>query len=502
MKKIIHLILTILSFINICLFFSMKPIWFFVNQEIEGNTLWSKLIFGILIIIFVINLILLLKVKVFKLRHLLMSIPVIIFTGLNIYLIYMLGSEKNIIFRNLLPLLPSFVIIILLALLAQTKYKLNTLLNCVIVIAIGLVVFVPKLNLQPIKITSGPNFSYADDDLVVVWTTNVKGTGFVEVGTGDDLEVITSSENGIMDGNSTHFKVVVSDIKDGDTIRVGSKKIKAYYQNNVVYGNTAYSDYLKYDDTRNNDEISFYVLSDIHERKGIYSKFLSGDDYDFLVFNGDVLSSVDNQKLIVSQFLNPITKNIVKPFFFTRGNHETRGADARLLDDYLPIGSRYYYTFTYGSVFFIVLDTGEDKEDNHIEYGGLADFEAYRQEETVWLKSVTESKEYEGYKYIIAISHIPLLQDEAFPYKEEWMNLLSQMQADVLLSGHTHKAEIIKTEVIPVVIGGGYVNANSGYEALKVSISDTLKIDIVTEEGKVRQSLELEQQCKYNKEVK
>ncbi|MEX1377822.1 MAG: metallophosphoesterase [Eubacteriales bacterium] len=493
MKKIIHLLLTILSFLNICLFYSMKPIWFFVNQEIDGNPMWSKLIFGILIIIFIINLFILLKVKVFKLRHLLMSIPIIIFIVLNIYLIYMLGAEKNIIFRNLIPLLPSFVIIVLLALLAQTKYKINTLTKCAIAIAIGFVIFVPKLNLQPIKITSGPNFSYSGDDLVVVWTTNVKGAGFVEIGTGDDVEVITASENGIIEGNTTYFKVVVSDIKDGDTFRVGSKKIKEYFQNNVVYGGTCYSDYLKYEDTRDNDEISFYVLSDIHERKDVYSKYLDGYDYDLIVFNGDVLSSVDNEKLIVSEFLSPVTNNTTKPLFFTRGNHETRGADVRILDDYLPMGDRYYYTFTYGSAFFIVLDTGEDKEDGHIEYGGLADFEAYRQEETAWLESVVESKEYEGYKYIIAISHIPLIEDEAFPYKQEWMELLSQMRVDVLLSGHTHKAKIIETESIPLIISGGYADANSGYEALKVSIGDSLKIDIVTENGEIRDSLIIQQ---------
>ena len=493
MKKIIHVFVTILSFVNLCIFYSVRSIWFFVNQEIDGNPIWSNLIFFVLLIIFIVNLLLLIKVKVLKFRHLLMTIPVLIFIGVNAYLIYMLRSEKHIIIRNTIPLIPYFVIVVLLGLLIQTKYKFNRLIKSVLAITICMVIIIPKLNLQPVKITSGPNFSYVDDELVVIWTTNVKSTGLVEVGQERDLKKVTSSENGIINGNSTHFKVVLSDIKDGDVIRVGSQKIKAYYQNNVVYGKTAYSDYIVYEDTRDNPITSFYVLSDIHERKDVFDKYLNDEDYDFMVFNGDIISSIDEEELIISEFLEPITNDEVKPFYFVRGNHETRGADARVLDDYLALkDNKYYYTFSYGPVFIIVLDTGEDKLDNHIEYGGLADYNNYRQEQTRWLESVVEEKDYEDYEYIIALSHIPLLKDDAFPYKEEWMSLLSEIQVDVLLSGHTHKSEIIETESIPIVIGGGYINSNSGYEGIKVLVGETLVIDVIDEDGKIQKSFQVQ----------
>lgn len=489
MKKIIHFLLTILSFINICLLYSLRPIWFFVNQEINGDPIWTRLIFLVLIVVFLTNLILLFKLKEFKFKHLLLGILSIVFLGLNIFLISQLGSEKHIVIRNVLQLIPVFVFTALLLLLVQTKYKLSALPKVIMALVMVAIFIAPQLDWQPIRITSGPNFTYVDDQLVVMWTTNVKSTGFVEVGEEGDFERVVTSEHGIIDGNTTQFKVVLPNIEDGDLIRVGSKKIKSYYQNNVVYGKTAYSEYIAYEDTRRKSEIGFYVLSDIHERKEIYGKYLDKEDYDFVIYNGDIISSIDSEELIVSEFFEPITTNTkVKPFYFTRGNHETRGADSRLLDEYLALkDNKYYYTFTYGPVFFIVLDSGEDKADDHIEYGGLADYESYRQEETDWLKSVVEAKDYADYEYIIAISHIPLLEDVEFPYKKEWMDLLSEMSADVLLSGHTHKAELIKTESVPIVIGGGYADSKGGYEGIKVSVDgEGLTIDIVTEDGDIR----------------
>ena len=492
MKKIIHYIITALSFLNLIIFMSARPIWFFINQEAGGSSLVSYSIFGIIIVLFLLNILLLFKVKNFKFKHILLAIPTLIFMGLNVYLIYMMGSEKNTIVRNLLPMIPVFIIIILLAILVQKKYKLNIWVKAILALAVFFIVLFPQLNLQRIKITSGPNLTYVNDELVVIWTTNVKSTGFAEVQTKDGIKRYVSSENGIIDGNTMHFKVSIPDIEDGDIIRVAGKKIKAYYQNNVVYGKTVYSDELIYNDTRENSEVSFYVLSDIHERKDVYDKYLKNDDYDFVIFNGDLLSSVDDEKLIISEFLEPIT-DIEVPFYFSRGNHETRGADSRVLDDYLALeDNRYYYTFTYGSIYFIVLDSAEDKEDSHIEYAGLADFESYRNEETQWLESVVNGKEYEDYEYVIAVCHIPLTEDEKFPYKEEWMYLLSQMSADVLISGHTHKAEFIETERVPIIIGGGYTEANSGYEALKVSAGKQLIIDIITEDGTVRESYSID----------
>ena len=55
------------------------------------------------------------------------------------------------------------------------------------------------------------------------------------------------------------------------------------------------------------------------------------------------------------------------------------------------IRDRFYYTFRHGPAFFVVLDCGEDKPDNDIEYSGLADFDRYRATAADWLKENDEA---------------------------------------------------------------------------------------------------------------
>ena len=80
------------------------------------------------------------------------------------------------------------------------------------------------------------------------------------------------------------------------------------------------------------------------------------------------------------------------PILFTRGNHETRGVFADSLGDYFPgRDGRFYGIYRYGDVCILLLDCGEDKPDDHAEYNGLADYDAYRAEECAWLKKAVRS---------------------------------------------------------------------------------------------------------------
>ena len=96
-------------------------------------------------------------------------------------------------------------------------------------------------------------------------------------------------------------------------------------------------------------------------------------------------------------------------FFFVRGNHETRGPNARTLMTYFPHPSgKNYYSFNHGDVHFIILDSGEDKPDTHPVYAGIVDFDNYRTEQAEWLKKDINSEEFKKAKYKIAVYHIPL----------------------------------------------------------------------------------------------
>lgn len=486
----------------------MKPIWFFVNKEVGGFDL-ALIIWGLLLVFCIYTVVLLrqhvlLPVRRLKVIHILMSIVwTVIFTFLNNYLYMELGSEQHIVMRNIKQVSPILLLSVLVIsiVIFYPKWKLSRNFKISSLIAlVSLTTLLFGISYESkIEITSGPYIQYVEEDaFAVMWTTNVNSTGYLEYGVDEDsLEKLEMSEHGLVQGNTKVHKVIVSEMTEGMIFRVVSTDIKDYLQNNIVYGKTVYSDFIGYEDNKNDEDTSFYVLSDVHERNDIYDKYLSKGDFDFLFLNGDILSSIDSEEIIVDHMLKPISDHTTgfKPFYFTRGNHETRGKASRVLSDYLALpDGRYYYTFTYGPVFAVVLDTGEDKLDDHEEYGGLADFEGYREKETEWLEGVVTSKEYQESEYVIAFSHVPLnsyddSQKNPLSMNEtKWIELLSDMSIDLLVSGHTHASEFIEASdeiPFPIVVGGGYVESDQGYEAIKITADDELLVEIVNEDGVV-----------------
>jgi len=487
----------------------MKPIWFFVNQEVGGFNL-ALIIWGLLLV-FCIYTVVLLRQHILKpdgrlnVVHVLMtSVWTVIFTVLNNYLYTMLGSEQHIVMRNIKQISPIFLVSVIVVWIVIFYPKWNLSRNVKVSSMIAIICLTTLLfgisYDSKIEITSGPYIQYIDDDaFAVMWTTNVNSTGYLEYGVDEEsLEKLEMSEHGLVQGNTKVHKVIVPEMTEEMIFRVVSTDIKDYLQNNIVYGKTVYSDFISYEDNKSKDNTSFYVLSDVHERNDIYDKYLSKGDYDFLFLNGDILSSIDSEEIIVDHMLKPISDYTTgfKPFYFTRGNHETRGQVSRELSDYLALpDGRYYYTFTYGPIFAVVLDTGEDKLDDHEEYGGLADFETYREKETEWLEGVVASKAYQESKYTVAFSHIPLdsydIDAEVTHLsltEDRWVELLSEMSIDLLVSGHTHASEFIEASdeiPFPIVVGGGYVESDQGYEAIKITADDELLVEIVNEEGVV-----------------
>src|SRR5699024_8608909 len=98
---------------------------------------------------------------------------------------------------------------------------------------------------------------------------------------------------------------------------------------------------------------------------------------------------------IVQHLIEPCTAIFASeiPFIMSRGNHETRGAFRREFKQYFSYPTnKYYFSFKQGPVYWVVLDTGEDKPDDHPVYGGVVDFDSYRQEQVDWLTKVVTSE--------------------------------------------------------------------------------------------------------------
>jgi predicted phosphodiesterase len=199
------------------------------------------------------------------------------------------------------------------------------------------------------------------------------------------------------------------------------------------------------------DGIQFFAISDIHDYKSAAVKSASyyGDKLDFLIVAGDISSFIPRQYAL--DFINKVAFDVTKgtrPVIYARGNHETRGNASGDLHRYVGAdGANYYYSFRLGSLWGIVLDMAEDKEDANWEYYGAADYESYREKELAYLDSILERADSEfnapDVQYRIAISHVTTAftgADRTFAdVFKAYNERLNQMNLDVMISGHRHK---------------------------------------------------------------
>ena len=116
-----------------------------------------------------------------------------------------------------------------------------------------------------------------------------------------------------------------------------------------------------------------------------------------------------------------------------------------------------------GPIFFVVLDTGEDKEDSHKAYSGLNAFDSYRDEQTSWLKEVIQRDDFRHAPFRVVLTHIPLYgpgkDHGSIDSQKKWGQLLNDGKIDLHLSGHIHRPSVTEPQAgvhdYPIFVGGG-----------------------------------------------
>lgn len=246
-------------------------------------------------------------------------------------------------------------------------------------------------------------------------------------------------------------------------------------------------------------DIRIYHMADIHYRFDLGQKLAApiAGEIDLLILNGD-FGEVENfgHCTAVAAFVGEISGGAI-PVVFVRGNHDTRGRLAPFYPDYFPAnGKETYFTFTAGPLRGIVLDCGEDKPDDHPEYGGVNAFEAFRRRETAWLSALPADG-----RFTFAVSHICPAQPDKTPggafdiedaLYRRWNDELARLGVRFMLCGHMHKAYILekndpaslRPHTYPAVVGsaaervgdawvlqGAYLTLADGF--LTVRFTDT-----------------------------
>ena len=308
----------------------------------------------------------------------------------------------------------------------------------------------------PMVIDDGEGYS-------VVFATSAPGTGYIEYEYEGEEYCVYDSTQGKIRGDSTvhHIRVPYEHL-NGNDYRVGSMRVFEVYGYGGRNGRTVTSETYTFTPVTG-DTQDYLCISDWHIRfDRAYDAISYVGDYDAVLLMGDAAASIEREKDVaeyIVEFGGKLSGG-EKPVVYLRGNHETRGEYASELARSLGM-EEFYYEMKMGDYRFIVLDSGEDKNDDHPEYGSLVAYEQYRKEMADWLDTL----EADGSKTIVlchspsvGLPHGKYVDEPEDELRARIFAKLDELGASVLISGHSHECYLNLNDGSETMLGELYIN--------------------------------------------
>lgn len=350
----------------------------------------------------------------------------------GVYLLYLKKSLYNAAFFILVPFLAVFY--------PALKGKMRKVVSAAVIAAVSItaVCFIfpvgsYEITCDPTVIDNGKNYS-------IVFSTSDFGTGYVEYSyNGKDYKVYDNNAGRLNSDSEIHSVNVPYEHLDNNTYKIGSVRVFEQYSYGSRTGKEVVSEEYSFNAVTG-DDITYLVVSDWHtEIQRAYDAVSYMGDYDAVLLMGDSSPGLDFEEEAVKnivEFAGALTKGTM-PVLYARGNHETRGAYAGKLADALGL-DEFYYTADMGNYSFVILDSGEDKDDSHPEYGNMTDYNTYRAEMVEWLKD-TEVKN----DKVITLSHSWRISDVEEDLSAAAWDEIDRLGTKLIISGHTHNCRLL-----------------------------------------------------------
>ena len=331
--------------------------------------------------------------------------------------------------------------------------KLKTWVKAVIIAAVILTGILMGYELRPCDFTYGAVVYAVEDDYQIVFSTSDSAIAWVEIGGECYYDLYAGS---MRSKDRVHKVTVPQSVLDEAGGYTTCAKQMIYRGPFGGYTGKTLSKTYAFRPVDSSDGLYHIAISDVHEAVAAATAAARATDVlplsseiretDFIVLLGDLVSMVETEKdaQLANELAHAITGGEI-PVIYVRGNHEIKGEYAE--DLYKYVGSKdqeFCYSVTLGDddVFAVVLDMGEDHEDDWWEYYGTAQFDSYRQAQTHMLEEILEDGNYKNYRYRMALCHIPVVYVDKHGYFEstrtEWTALLNKMELDIGISGHEH----------------------------------------------------------------
>ena len=364
-----------------------------------------------------------------------------------------------------------------------------------------------------IKITYGPYVQAVTDKTVtIVWATDKTAISWVETAPNDKTHFYAFERPkffqtvlGRKVPTKLHSITIPNPNADGNATfryRAFSQEITSNKGGRIMYGRVASTRIFAYRHIwtstldYNKKSVNFIIMNDQHGVDGTYellnkriSKTKRSDKHwsaDAVFFVGDMATAEDSKQSSIYNKVSGGVNNYPKynetpfhevPMFMTRGVNESVGKlGANYMSHFPTSTGKPYYTVRYGSVCFIVLDSGSDKKDKVAN----TDFDSYRKEQAAWLEKALESEEVKGAKFKVALMHIPPIAGTS-PVSKDLHNLfvpmLEEAGINLMICGYTHNSFMHKASKkcsFPILENGSanIINLRATQDVMDVVVED------------------------------
>lgn len=490
-------VLAVLSVASPILYYAARATWVFIDLTTNIEKFTFILLYVMIVNALVTGILCALRVWKVKEFYLKKAYPVLVvisflltsvlFVAAVIFAVSMLTSESSQVYQLYLKeslydgaffvFLPFAVLFY--PLLSSKGKKIS---GAILLVFVALCVLFRLFPMSEYKITSTPTVINTGEEYSVVFTTNGEGTGYVEYTYEGKEYKVYDHQGGRMNTDSTiHSVNVPFEHLDNNSYKVGSMRTVEQYSYGSRTGKTAVSEEYTFTPVTG-ENMSLLVISDWHTYTSLAKKSISHlGEYDGVILLGDAVPGVDREQQVadnIVKFAGDVSGG-TKPVLYVRGNHETRGVYAGKILDSLGL-DEFYYTANMGDISFVVLDSGEDKDDAHPEYGGMTDYNTYRADMIKWLEGVETDND-----KVISLSHSWKISDVEQELSDKGWDELSRLGVKLMISGHNHDCRLVgdsederEKQVmsshpdITAYIDGGHMNDGEDYIASKITLNE------------------------------
>lgn len=454
MKKFLRVLSFILGLINTLAFFALRNCWSGMSGTLgykQGKAeilLWIPVGLCVLFLLVFLSEIILLKFSKGQKFQIVYTIVELVFSAV-IAIVIIFGGQKYVRFalpyfmEYLAISLGVFFVYWLLCVYPSKNISKSGLFKGFVVVLMILVTIGVFTKFRINRLIYEPVVYAVDDEYQIVFSSSAKSLGSVFINGKEYYDLYNGSEKS---SELVHKVCVPMEVLDGAgeyTVNLTQVIYRGPFGG--ILGKDIQKTY-KFRPINTSDGFKYLSFSDIHaNRKGAVKTASTVSDVDLLVIGGDSLSMVE--WFWDANFVNRVCFEITKgeyPVIYARGNHEVKGAYAEELYKY--VGSQngnFYYPVHLKDVYALVLDIGEDHDDDWWEYYTTAHFDEFRKDQLAFINEEKEAGYYESSKYNMVIAHVPIVfvnsRHNHEYIKSALTEVLNTMNVDMNLCAHQHE---------------------------------------------------------------